>query len=159
MVWGIEKCPGRHPLGEWERAARGANVENSVKALLIHCILTFLACVQAFGHWPKNGALVTSVGSEMRSQHPLWSSPWWVRSPQIFLEQSQGIPDKGALGPQGALGAESPFFTGSAPFSNSVFLNLTIFGGGGRKINTQETIYLMATCEYVWWVRFWKLHG
>ena len=47
---------------------------------------------------------------------------------QIFLEQSQGIPDKGALGPQGALGAESPFFTGSAPFSNSVFLNLTIFG-------------------------------
>ncbi|KAI4550572.1 hypothetical protein MJT46_018737 [Ovis ammon polii x Ovis aries] len=34
------------------------------------------ACVQAFGHSPKNGALLTSVGSEMRSQHPLWSSPW-----------------------------------------------------------------------------------
>ena len=32
MVWGIEKCPGRHPLGESERAAGGVNVENSVAA-------------------------------------------------------------------------------------------------------------------------------
>lgn len=151
MVWGIERCPGRHPLGEWERAARGANVENSVKALLIHCILTFLACVQAFGHSPKMGPTPAGLRNEVPASTVVFTL--WVRSPQIFLGQSQGDSHKGALGSHGGTRGWKSLLHRLCSLLIQSFESYNIWGRGSRKISTQETIYLMETCEYVAWAR------
>ena len=90
MVWGIEKCPGRHPLGESERAAGGVNVENSVAAAA--AAKSFQSCLTLWDSMPDS-----SVHGILQARILEW----------VAISFSRDLPDPGIEPWSPALQADS----------------------------------------------------